>query len=167
MHGRSLVLLRVPEPSHCGVTAKSTTKLGEKRGKSRLYCVDKHQEYGKRHAFPLLKIETSRERGQSQSRLPWRCHWCHGAIAERPRFLVFLLVPLESGHASIPPTLVKKLSIQATEIEMGTFSYSTYIESKCYNRGAIDRSPPTNIRYPTGKITRRTRMLARGSEELY
>jgi hypothetical protein len=42
------------------VTAKSTAKLGEKREKSRLYCV-KYQEYGKRHAFPLLKRESSRE----------------------------------------------------------------------------------------------------------
>jgi hypothetical protein len=34
------------------------------------------------------------------------------------------------------------------------YSYSTWnIESKCYNRGAIDGCSQTNIRYPTGKTT--------------
>jgi hypothetical protein len=39
----------------CEVTAKLTAKFGEKREKSRLYCVDKYQEYGNIYPFPLLK----------------------------------------------------------------------------------------------------------------
>jgi hypothetical protein len=47
--------------------------------------------------------------------------------------------------------LPKYIYIQATETEivteMGDFSYSTWnIESKCYNRGAIDGCSQTNIR---------------------
>ena len=96
-------------------------------------------------------------------------HWCHGVLAERQRS-PFVLVPGRSGHATrISP---KPSSIQDTEgwvifsIVQCVDSWNT--ESKCfYNRGAIDRRYPNNIRYPTGKITRRTRMAARGSEELY
>jgi hypothetical protein len=77
-------LARVPEQSHCGVTAK----LGEKREKSRLYCVDKYREYGKRHAFPLLErvLKASRVAVSSLSLVP---RGPRGA-AERPRSPVFL-----------------------------------------------------------------------------
>jgi hypothetical protein len=96
-----------------------TTKLGEKRGKSRLYRVDKYQEYGR----TLSSERVLKSRGGVVTGV--------GVLAERPRPHVFLLVPLGSG----PPTLVIKLSIQATGTEIGKIFLSTWnIESKCYNR---------------------------------
>src|ERR1700679_2746027 len=57
---------------------------------SRLYCVDKYQECGKRYAFPLL----TREESVTVPAASGSCDWCHGVLAERPRSpTVLLLVP--------------------------------------------------------------------------
>jgi hypothetical protein len=59
------ITARVTERSYCGVTATLIAKSGEKREKSRPYCEEKNQEYGKIHVFPLQE----RERGRCREKL--------------------------------------------------------------------------------------------------